>query len=109
MEISVETETGKVRQHGGGLGELSGCHIEYLTDEEGPVLLTLMGQVTGDGYVRFATADRTIQRVAASAEWQARQDAQQAASQAEDEQLRALVAAHDDPLVKLLAKRLGVG
>lgn len=78
MQISVETETGKVRQYGTSLGELAGCTVVELADEQAAVVLTLLDQIEGDGYVR-SFPDGTFERVAASEEWvaaeRARQDA----------------------------------
>lgn len=103
MQVAVETDTRKVRQHGSGLGDLAGCQIVDLTDAQAAQFAALLAQVEGDGYVRH-DEDGAFERIAAS---QAHLDTQSARQQ-EDDALRTAVREHPDPVVRELSRRLGM-
>lgn len=105
MQVSIERESRVVRQIGTSLGELDGCSIEDVTDEEVAAIQAAM-PTHGGGVI--LSADHTSITPTEESEWYTAQQAALAARHAEDAALRAAAQAHPDPVVQALAKRLGL-
>lgn len=103
MQVSVRADR-TIQQYGAFLGDIEGCALEEVSDTTYQAVVGALGQVQSGGCVTLSPDHDTVRIVPPSPE----DVAADAARQAEQEALRAAVAAHPDPVVQALAKRLGL-